>query len=201
MISRPFATANARRNRRRRRWTSSTSCATARRSASSLPRAPSCIARCARWSARWCGSARDAGVPTIWRARSKRAAAPPAARWRRRTDFTWCGWTIEPRSREVTLQHATVNLRQLLQIGNRRTFVDLVHGLADQPELDHRTVMRDEARIRGPAAGVEGRFSPGDLLDCRHHQVGESTGFCQEYAGIGWLPHDARADAVTARLC
>ena len=50
-------------------------------------RARSCTTRCARWSARWCWWARANGAPTIWRRRSPRATAPPAARWRRRTGF------------------------------------------------------------------------------------------------------------------
>ena len=58
-------------------------------------RARSCTTRCARWSARWRWSARASGAPTTWPARLPRATAPPAARWRRRTGFIWCGWIIE----------------------------------------------------------------------------------------------------------
>ena len=58
-------------------------------------------------------------------------------------------------SRKIPVQHPAIDLRQLLQIGHRRALVDLVHGLADQAELDHRAIARDEARIRGAAAGAQ----------------------------------------------
>jgi hypothetical protein len=98
-ISRPFATPNARRNRRRRRSTSSMSSERVTRFRSSLPRARSCTARCARWWARWSGSAKAAGAPTTSPPHSPPATAPPAVRWRRRRDCIWCGWSIRRRCR------------------------------------------------------------------------------------------------------
>src|ERR1700682_4101472 len=61
----------------------------------------------------------------------------------------------EERSSEIAIQHAAIDSCQFLQIGNRRTLVDLVHGLADQAELDHRAIAGDEARIRGAARGAQ----------------------------------------------
>src|SRR5580704_7154304 len=63
--------------------------------ASPRPPVRSCSTRCARWSARWCMSARANGAPTISPRRSPPATAPPAARSRRRTGFIWCGWSID----------------------------------------------------------------------------------------------------------
>ena len=71
--------------------------ATATRCASPARRARSCTIRCARWSARWCTSAKANGAPTILPRRSPPATAPPAARSRRRTGFIWCGWSIDLR--------------------------------------------------------------------------------------------------------
>ena len=48
--------------------------------------------------------------------------------------------------------------RQVAQFGDRHALVGLVHGGADQAELRHRAVARDEARVGGAAAGVELRL-------------------------------------------
>src|SRR5580692_8310048 len=106
------------------------------------------------------------------------AAAPPAAQSRLRMGFIWCGWIIEFLTSssvfadddrkylpEIPVQNPAVNLRQLLEISDRRALVDLVHGLADQAELDHGAVVGDEAGIRGAAARTQFRFAAGDLLD------------------------------------
>src|SRR5258708_4148248 len=74
---------------------------------------------------------------------------------------------------EISLQHAAINFCQLLQIRHRRALVDLVHGLADQAELDHRAIARDEARVRGAAARAQLRPASGDLLARRDRQIGE----------------------------
>jgi hypothetical protein len=47
------------------------------------------------------------------------------------------GVTFSP---EIAIQHAAIDFSQLFQIGNRRAFVDRVHGLADQAEFDHWTI-------------------------------------------------------------
>ena len=74
-ISPPFAIRNARRIRRSARSTGSTSGARATTFSSRRARAHSCIARCARWWARWSRSAPAAGA----RATSRRRSRPPTA--------------------------------------------------------------------------------------------------------------------------
>ncbi|GCC48855.1 hypothetical protein chiPu_0033194, partial [Chiloscyllium punctatum] len=78
--------------------------------------------------------------------------------------------------------------------------VDLVHGLADQAEFDHRAVARDEARVRGAARGRELRPAAGGLLDRGNREVGERSGLGDEHVRVRRLPVDMRADAVAAGL-
>jgi hypothetical protein len=52
---------------------------------------------------------------------------------------------------KIPIENPAIDPRQLLQIRDRRALVDLVHGLADQAELDHRAIAGDEARVRGAA--------------------------------------------------
>src|SRR6266850_641525 len=104
------------------------------------------------------------------------------------------------RSCEIAIQHAAIDPGQLFQIGNWRALVDLVHGLANQTELDHRTIAGDKPRIGGAARGAQFRPPAGDLLDRRDREVGEGAGFCHKHVGIGGLPHDPRADPVAGGL-
>src|SRR5713226_1466770 len=60
--------------------------------------------------------------------------------------------TIGPLAREVAVEHRFVDARQRLEVGDRTLLVDLVHGLADQAEFQHRAVAADEACV-GRAAG------------------------------------------------
>src|ERR1700750_2814041 len=112
---------------------------------------------------------------TICRRRSTPAPAPPAAPSPRPMDCIWCGWIIEAGFRrrlpKISVEHAAVNLRQLLQVRDRRAFVDLVHGLAHQAELDHRAMAGDEARVGGAAAGAQFRLATGDLFDRAHREI------------------------------
>src|SRR6476661_6482326 len=80
-------------------------------------------------------------------------------------------------SPKIAVQDAAINSCQLLQIGDRRALVDLVHGLADQAKLDHRTIARDKARVRGAAGGAQLRFAAGDLFDRSDRQISEGAGF------------------------
>src|SRR5215475_4852773 len=104
-------------------------------------------------------------------------------------------------SPEIPLQHPAIDLRQLLQVCDRRALVDLMHGLADQSELDHRAIVRDEARIRGAARGRELRPAARHLLDCRYRKLGKWTGLGHEHVRVRGLPYDARADTVAGCLC
>ena len=74
---------------------------------------------------------------------------------------------------EIPVQHAAIDRGELFQIGHRRALVDLVHGLADQAEFDHRAIIRDEARVRGAAAGVEFGRAAGDVADRGDDEIGE----------------------------
>jgi hypothetical protein len=62
-----------------------------------------------------------------------------------------CRTHARQRSPKIPLQYPAIDFRQFLKVGDRRALVDLVHGLAHQAELDHRTIARDKARIRGAA--------------------------------------------------
>ena len=92
-ISRPFAIRNARRTRRSARSTGSRSGARATKFSSRRAPAHSCIARCARWWARWSRSAPAAGARTNSGPRSRPPTAAAAARSPRLTAFIWFGWT------------------------------------------------------------------------------------------------------------
>ncbi len=59
----------------------------------------------------------------------------------------------DDRSSEIPIQHAAINPRELFKIRHRRAFIDLMHGLADQAEFDHRAIARNETRVRGAAGG------------------------------------------------
>jgi hypothetical protein len=62
-----------------------------------------------------------------------------------------CRTHARQRSPKIPLQYPAVDPGQFLKIGDRRALVDLVHGLADQAELDHGTITRYKACIRGAA--------------------------------------------------
>src|SRR5712672_396487 len=100
------------------------------------------------------------------------------------------------RSCEIAVQHAAIDLGQPFQVGNRRAFIDLVHGLADQTELDHRTIACDKPRIGGAARGAQFRPAAGDLLDRGDREIGEGAGFGHEHVGVGGFPDDSRANPV-----
>ncbi len=164
-ISRLSATSNARPNRRSRRSTSSTCIACATTSTSPRRRARSCTRRCAPWSVRWCWSGRASGHPTMSPPRSRSATARPARRSHRPTDCIWRAWTTSERSStEIPIQNRPVDGGEGGEVGHRRALVDLVHGLPDQPELEHRTIILDEARVGGAAGCGELRRVPGHGL-------------------------------------
>ena len=90
-----------------------------------------------------------------------------------------------------TPPNALIDPRQRLEIGDRHALVDLVHGLADQAELDHRAVVLDEARVRGAAGGRELGRTPGLGLDRRADEVDE-----RRPAAVRKLSLDGRSDGV-----
>src|SRR5437868_1635204 len=58
-------------------------------------------------------------------------------------------------SPEVFIQREPINFRQPLEVAQRHALVDRVHGLPDEAELDHRAILRDEARVGGAAERIE----------------------------------------------
>ena len=52
-----------------------------------------------------------------------------------------------------------------------RAFVDLVHGRADEAELDHRAERADEAGVGGAAGGGELRRRAGDVARRRRRRA------------------------------
>lgn len=60
--------------------------------------------------------------------------------------------------RKILLQNRPINLRQLLQILDRRMLVDLVHCRADKAEIHHRAIILDEARVGRAARRGDFRF-------------------------------------------
>ena len=157
-------------------------------------RARSCTTRCARWSARWSRWARANGAPTISPPRSPRATAPPAARWRRRTGFIWCGWIIDRSPKYAQSDDDRFADRSSSARAGRRSARArrLMHGLPDQAEFHHRAIVRDEARVGGAAGGGEFRLAAGDFGDRVGHQIGERARLGDEHAGVRRLPLETR---------
>src|ERR1700733_2229862 len=162
--------------------------ARATRCASRRRRVRFCNIRCARWLARWFMSAKVNGAPAISPWRSPPATAPPAVRSPRRTGFIWCGWIIEWWLSEILLNNPPVHRGERDEVGNWRAFVDLMHGLADQAEFQHRTVILDEARIGGAAGGRKLRLAAGHFGDCRDGEIGERAGLGDKDVGIRRRP-------------
>src|SRR6516162_10621314 len=105
-----------------------------------------------------------------------------------------------PALAEIPIQDPAIDFRQLLDIRHRGALVDLMHGLTEQAEFDHRTIACDETRVRCAAGGGELRLAAGDLFDRSDRKVGEWTRLSQEYVGVRILPHDVGADAVAGSL-
>ena len=100
-------------------------------------------------------------------------------------------------SGEITIEDTAIDFRQLLQIGHRRALVDLVM-VWPQGELDDRAVAEMKRASEVPP---DAQFRPpaGDFLDRFHREVGEGAGLGHEDVGIGGLPHDPGADAISRR--
>src|SRR5690606_40967193 len=65
-------------------------------------------------------------------------------------------------------KHLGVDPRQRLQIVQPDILVDLMGHLIDQPALDDRAEVFDEARVRGASGGAQLGPSATDLFDCGH---------------------------------
>ena len=75
------------------------------------------------------------------------ARQPPCRRRRERAISGQLGI----RRGEEQLQEPLVDPGQALDVGDRHVLVGLMHGGADEAELDHRAVGLHEARVRGAA--------------------------------------------------
>src|SRR6266568_4193386 len=76
---------------------------------------------------------------------------------------------ISSRSRngigEEAFEEEPVDAGEPAEVGDRHTLVDLVHGIADEAELDHRADRFEEARIGSAAPGRQVRNPSGGGLD------------------------------------
>src|SRR5438045_3378451 len=54
--------------------------------------------------------------------------------------------------REVSVKHGLVDARERPEVANRALLVDLVHGFADQAELQHRAVAADSPETSAESA-------------------------------------------------
>src|SRR6516162_5412294 len=105
-----------------------------------------------------------------------------------------------PALAEIPIQDPAIDFLKLLNIRHRGALIDLMHGLTEQAEFDHRTIACDETRIRCAAGGGKFRLAAGDLFDCSDRKISEWTGFGQEYIGVRFLPHDVGLDTVAGSL-
>src|SRR4029077_15648572 len=99
-------------------------------------------------------------------------------------------------SAEIFFDDPPIHRRQRDEIGDRRAFVDAVHGLPDQAEFQHRAIILDEARIRGAAGGREFWLTSGDFGDGGRGEIGERAGFCNEDGGGRRLPVEGIMNAA-----
>ena len=120
----------------------------------------------------------DAEVEPAERRACRRApgATPPGRSGRSRARSASAGQELP--------HEALVDPGQALDVGDRHVLVGLVHGGADQAELDHRAVGREEARVGGAARGAERRPQPGLGLDAGRQQLAERARRGDERLGI-----------------
>ena len=85
---------------------------------------------------------------------------------------------------EIAIDHQPIDRGERREVRQGDAFINLMDGMADQSELDHRTVILDEAGIRGAARSRELGSSPGDLDHGVDHEVEERAARRQERLGI-----------------
>ena len=66
---------------------------------------------------------------------------------------------------KVGVENPAVDRREAVEIRHRDPLVDLMHGLADKAEFDHRAMLDDETGIRRAARGRQFRLPAGLGLD------------------------------------
>ena len=89
-----------------------------------------------------------------------------------------------------------IDRRQRDEVGDRRAFVDLMHGLPDQAEFEHRAIILDEARVRRAAGGRKLRLAAGDFGDGGDGEIGERSRLGDEHVGVRRLPVDGKLHAA-----
>src|SRR5664279_2161568 len=75
-----------------------------------------------------------------------------------------------------------------------------MHGLADQAEFYHRTIMRDEARVGGAAGRRQFRLASSHLGDRVRDCFGERAGLGDEHAGVRWFELEREFDLAARRF-
>src|SRR5215467_1036810 len=74
---------------------------------------------------------------------------------------------------EIPIDHEAIDRGERHEVREGDSLVNLVDGPADQPELDHWTVILDETCVRGTARGRQAGSLPGDLNDGADDEVEE----------------------------
>lgn len=92
---------------------------------------------------------------------------------------------------EEAVDNGLVDVGQLFQVGHGDMLVDLVHGLADDAELHHRTMVLDETGIGRSARGAEFRPVSRHALDGAGDQIAQAPWKSQE-----GLAADSEAEIV-----
>src|SRR5579864_7301354 len=93
---------------------------------------------------------------------------------------------------EIPIENAPVDRGERCKVDGRNAFVDLVHGLVDEAELDHWAIILDETRVRRAAGGRELRRLPGHLGNRARDEIDERTGRGEERVGVRGLPVDTK---------
>src|ERR1043166_7482873 len=73
---------------------------------------------------------------------------------------------------KIPIEYPSVDRCERGKLRGRHVLVDLMHGLADEAELEHRAIILDEARVRGAARGGELRPATGRI----RHRVDAERG-------------------------
>src|SRR5262249_8631069 len=76
-------------------------------------------------------------------------------------------------SSERSIEDRAIDRRQGCEIGDGGALVDLMHGLPDQAELEHRAIVLDESGIRGAAGGRKLGLLAGHALDRARDEIDE----------------------------
>src|SRR5437660_8635148 len=107
--------------------------------------------------------------------------------------------TLQLQLNKVPIQYPPVDGRERRKLRGGHVLVDLVHGLADKAELEHRAIILDEARVRGAARGRELGFAAGRRGDRVDDEIDERPGLGEEHPGVRRQVFDAPARTARGR--